>query len=83
MECTVVYRCECNNKTYPSHQSLKNHKKTKLHKSWMETKELRDLKIELTNRENVILSLYSKIDLLKELNDTLLKRLTLETNSPR
>ena len=54
-----------------------------MHKSWIEAKELRDLKIEKTNKENVIMSLYSKIDLLKELNDTLLKRLAIETSSPQ
>ena len=46
------------NKTYPSKQALNAHRKTKGHKSWEEASELRKLKMELTNRDNTIVSLY-------------------------
>lgn len=78
MECIVVFRCECNNKTYPSKSALNAHRKTKAHKAWEETKELRLLKIELTERDNRIVSLNQTITLLKELNTTLIKRIDIE-----
>ena len=78
MECTVVFRCDCNNKTYPSKSALHSHKKTKTHKAWEETKELRQLKIQLTEHANTIVALNSTISLLKELNTTLIKRLDIE-----
>ena len=45
------------NKTYPSKQALNAHRKTKGHKSWEEASELRKLKMELTTRDNTIVSL--------------------------
>lgn len=81
MECTVVFRCECNNKTYPSKQALSQHRKTKGHQSWQEKSELRDLKVELTHRDNEILRLKNAVNLLKELNTTLIKRLSVENVS--
>ena len=78
MECTIVFRCDCNNKTYPSKSALYSHKKTKTHKAWEETKELRQLKIQLTEHTNTIVALNSTISLLKELNTTLIKRLDIE-----
>lgn len=77
MECSIIYRCECNNKTYPSMQSLKAHKKTKVHKSWEETQELRELKIKLTEKDNEIVNLTNNICTLKELNTILVKRIEL------
>ena len=78
MECTIVFRCECNNKTYPSKSALQAHRKTKGHKAWEECKELRQLKIDLTDRDNTIMALNYTIALLKELNTTLLKRIDIE-----
>lgn len=78
MECTIVFKCECNNKRYPSKQALNSHKKTKGHKSWEEAGELRKLKMELTNRDNTIVSLKNSIRSLKELNTILIKRLDIE-----
>ena len=78
MECSIVFKCECNDKTYPSKASLNAHKKTKSHKSWEEAAELRKLKIELTNRDNTIVSLKNTITSLKELNTILIKRLDIE-----
>jgi hypothetical protein len=78
MECHVVYTCECNKKQYPSLASLKQHKKTKVHQSWESTKELRDLKIQLTARDNEILSLHTKLKSLRELNTLLLERIKIE-----
>ena len=78
MECTIVFKCECNNKTYPSKQALNAHRKTKGHKSWEEASELRKLKMELTNRDNTIVSLNNTIHSLKELNTILIKRLDIE-----
>ena len=46
-----------------------------MHKAWEETTELRQLKIQLTERENTIVALNHSISLLKELNTTLIKRL--------
>ena len=79
MECSVIFRCECNDKTYPTKSALNSHKKTKSHKAYEEAKELRQLKIDLTNRDNMILSLNNTIQLLKELNTTLIKRIDVET----
>ena len=78
MECTIVFRCECNNKSYPSKQALNAHKKTKGHKSWEDAEELRKLKMELTNRDNAIVGLKNTINSLKELNTILIKRLDIE-----
>jgi hypothetical protein len=75
MECRLVYTCECNNKEYPSSASLKAHRKTKGHLSWENAKEVRDLKMRLTERDNEILALNLKIERLKELNTTLILRL--------
>ena len=78
MECTIVFKCDCNNKTYPSKGALHSHRKTKAHKAWEDTKELRQLKIDLTERDNTIIALNYNISLLKELNTTLIKRIDLE-----
>ena len=78
MECSVVFRCPCNNKAYPSHVALKAHQKTKSHNAWQTSNELRELKIALTEKDNTIVALTHKIDLLKELNTTLLQRISIE-----
>lgn len=77
MECSLVFRCECNGKTYPTKHSLVQHSKTKAHQSWERSGELRDLKVELTHRDNTILKLKNTIEMLRELNTTLIKRINL------
>lgn len=79
MECTVVYRCECNARGYPSPSALSQHRKTKQHKAWIERNELRLLKIELTDKTNQIVALENQVQSLKDLNTLLLKRLCVET----
>jgi hypothetical protein len=75
MECTVVYRCECNERGYPSHFSLKQHQKTKQHVTWAERNELRLLKIDLTEKTNTIMALEIVVKDVRDLNTVLLKRL--------
>ena len=80
MECKLVFKCECNRKEYPSANSLKAHQKTKGHTSWINAKEMRELKKSLTERDNEIVSLKLKVDRLKELNTTLILRLKEDIN---
>lgn len=75
MEISQVFKCPCNGRIYPSLQSLKQHKKTKIHLSWEGSRELRELKKELTIRDNKILKLENRIDTLLELNQVLLCRI--------
>jgi len=78
MELNVTYICECNQKEYASLQALRVHKKTKGHKSWEQERELRLLKVSLTERDNEIVQLEYNIIRLKELNSTLIARIQLE-----
>jgi len=68
--------CKCNNKTYPSEKSYNNHYKTKGHHAWVEQMELKNIKVELTRRDNEIISLKSQNKELRELNLILVKRIT-------
>ena len=79
MECRVIYKCQCNNREYPSQASLRSHKKTKTHQTWENSKELRDLKIRLTERDNEILSLQTKLKSLRDLNTLLMGRLRIDS----
>ena len=83
MECSIVFKCDCNNKCYPSQASLKSHKKTKSHKQWEEQNELRELKIKLTEKDNKILSLENKLNSLRELNTHLLNRINIDNGLSR
>ena len=58
--------------------ALKQHQKTKQHLAWVERNELRLLKVELTEKTNLIVALNNKIDMLRDLNNTLIKRITVE-----
>lgn len=78
MECTVVFRCPCTDRTYPSQTALKAHQKTKAHKAWETANELRELKIALTEKDNAIVALNRSITALRELNAMLLKRISME-----
>lgn len=80
MECKLVFKCECNQKKYPSESSLKAHKKTKGHISWLNTKELRELKMSLTERDNEIVALKLKIKRLLHLNTTLILNMKEDTS---
>lgn len=75
MECQIVFQCDCNQKTYPSKQALTQHQKTKNHVAWRERNELKQLKIELTDKTNTIVALTNQIDLLKELNQILVQQI--------
>ena len=75
MELAQVFECPCNNKTYPSVKSLKSHKKTKMHISWEDKSELRELKKDLTIRDNNIMKLEKRIHTLIDLNNILLQKL--------
>ena len=55
MEISQVFKCPCNGRIYPSLQSLKQHKKTKIHLSWEGSRELRELK-KLSKKYNVNIS---------------------------
>lgn len=76
MEVITVYKCECNGKTYPTKQSLKQHQRTKGHQQWENSAELRDLKIQLTKRDNRIMELQLDKKNLQELNLMLMKRIS-------
>jgi len=78
MEISVQYICPCNKKSYPSKQSLKAHHHTKGHLQWEHENELRNLKITLTEKDNVILLLTNKNSLLRDLNNTLIKRIKID-----
>ena len=75
MECEIRFLCDCNQKTYPSKQSLSAHQKTQTHTRWVERNELRQLKMDLTEKTNTIVALENKIRLLKDLNNQLIKRI--------
>ena len=77
---SLCFTCECNNKNYPNQTSLKSHQKTKCHKQWLETNELKQLKIYLTDSQNKILQLETQIESLVDLNNILIKRLHIDQN---
>lgn len=77
-EVSLCYTCYCNNKNYPSQLSLKNHQKTKGHKQWVETNELKQLKISLTEKDNKILKLEKDIESLIDLNNLFIHRLHIQ-----
>ena len=78
MEINETYICECNNKQYNSLHSLRIHKKTKGHQNWEREREIKLLKVVLTERDNEIVKLKNRMRLLKELNDTLIARIKLD-----
>lgn len=75
MEVSQVFKCPCNDKVYPSLKSLKTHQKTKLHRSWEDANELKNLKKELTRRDNKIMQLENNITTLIELNNMLMEKI--------
>lgn len=75
------YTCECNNKTYINRQSFSQHKRTKGHIQWENSKELKDLKTELTRKDNKIVELEYANKNLQELNYYLVKKMSSESGS--
>jgi|DEB0MinimDraft_6_1074348.scaffolds.fasta_scaffold129642_1 septal ring factor EnvC (AmiA/AmiB activator) len=60
-ELTTVLCCECNGVTYGNMTKLNAHKKTMHHRLWEQEKTIKDLKGELTKRDNTIARLERKI----------------------
>ena len=80
MEIIINYKSACNDKTYPSKQSLKAHQRTKGHLQWEHEAELRNLKITLTEKDNTIISLNNKLTILRDFNSQLLVRIDIDNN---
>ena len=78
MNICQTFICDCNNRNYNTKASLSQHKKTKAHIQWENSKELRELKIELTKKDNKILELQVDKKNLQELNLMLMKKITSE-----
>lgn len=81
MDCAVIYHCDCNNRNYASKNALNQHRKTQMHKTWMERNELRHLKMQLTQKTNEVHALEHKLRLLQDLNTQLLHRLALDVHN--
>jgi hypothetical protein len=63
--------------------SLKLHHKSKSHVSWVQDNELKQLKMTLTERDNQVVSLKTKLISVIELNSILLKRINIsESEGP-
>ena len=69
MDISKCVVCECTGKTY---KNIKTHQKSQIHQAWVTKNELRDLKIQLTQRDNMIVILENKINQLQELNTRLI-----------
>ena len=69
-----MFRCECNDRGYPSQSALSQHRKTKQHKAWVERNELRLLKIELTDKTNQIVALGKQSSILKRLEHIVIEK---------
>jgi hypothetical protein len=77
--CSVIYKCNCNKKTYPNDISLKIHFQSKAHKYWIQEKELKELKINLTEKDNQLIALKTKVSAMLNFNNLLMKRISIET----
>lgn len=64
--------CECTGKTY---KNIKIHQKSQTHQAWVTRNELRELKIELTRKDNKILFLEDRVAKLQDLNNALVSRI--------
>lgn len=80
---SVVYRCPCNDHSYPSKTALKSHRKTKAHVAWQNAEELRALKITLTHKDNHITTLQTQVESLRTLNLQLIERIRIDTQAAR
>tara|TARA_B100001113_G_C20765288_1_gene472756 strand:- start:85 stop:369 length:285 start_codon:yes stop_codon:yes gene_type:complete len=73
MEVQNTFICKCNNRDYITNRNLKQHRKTKVHLDWENRSELRDLKIDLTRKDNIIKALEADKSHLQELNLMLMR----------
>lgn len=70
---STAFQCECNGKIYDSPAKLKQHQKTNSHIAWVNVRELRELKITLTQRDNEIMKLKNEKEYLREWCERLLR----------
>lgn len=70
---STCFQCECNGKMYDSRTKLKQHQKSQSHVAWHTARELRELKITLTRRDNEILKLTTENTFLKEWTEGLIR----------
>ena len=83
MEVTQAFICECNNRNYNTKIGLNQHRRTKAHVQWENAKELRELKIELTKKDNKIMELEVDKKNLQYLNLILMKKISTLEESAR
>ena len=70
---STCFQCECNGKMYDSRPKLKQHQKSQFHIAWHNSRELRELKITLTRRDNEIVKLNGEKVYLREWCEKLLR----------
>ena len=83
MEITQTFICDCNNRNYNTKIGLNQHRRTKAHVQWENQKELRELKIELTKKDNKIMELEIDKKNLQDLNLILMKKISTSVESVR
>lgn len=76
MEVTQTFICDCNNRNYNTKIGLNQHRRTKAHVQWENQKELRELKIDLTKKDNKIMELEIDKKNLQDLNLILMKKIS-------
>ena len=69
MEVSPILKCPCNNRLYKNQHCLKAHKKTETHLNYMMKQELKDLKVTLTQKDNIILQQNTRIEDLRKDNE--------------
>jgi len=74
MEVATLFRCFCNQKIYDTHVKLKQHQKTKCHLAWVDHEELREIKIELTRKDNEITRLNTENMFLRQYTEDILRK---------
>ena len=67
--------CECNGRDYYSAQGLRAHQRSQKHITWQNRAELRELKAELTRRDNRIAELSRDLAVLRDFNQHLVREL--------
>ena len=72
MELSNCVVCECTGKQY---RNIKIHQKSQTHQAWETRNELKSLKIELTHKDNNIVSLENKVAQLQDLNTLLVSKI--------
>ncbi|NBX49317.1 hypothetical protein EBT25_05095 [bacterium] len=76
MEISIELSCPCRpGFVYKNATSLNVHKKTKSHKAWETTQEVKDVRIQSKYFENEIERLKNKLILKEEIESVLLKRI--------